>query len=419
MKLSKNSKLLMSFFIKNNCINHISQTKNTYEITTSLYKEIIDSYNHLLNLKKNKKDNFYNIKIKKITNVSQISRPKNFNSNNFPEEIRNQIDHLSLSEISYTFSLFDRNITLHFIVEELEVEHKIDVYNKYVDAIIMWFYILNEYGSKKCSSLFTVFLYFTSLEKKLPESNIDILDQIHVNTAFTTTCPKDSEIVIFRKEEWFKVLIHESFHNFALDFSDMDTSECKRDILSIFPVNSEVNLFESYTEFWAEIMNALFCSFLSLKNKSDIEEFHSNFEFFINFERTYSFFQLVKTLDFMGLNYKNIYSKTNQSEILRKTLYKEKSNVLAYYVLKTILINNYQGFLSWCKINNFSLLQFKKTTSNLKEFCNFIRNNYKTKIMLDNVKSSEMCLQKVKNEKKNKHQKFLLTNMRMSICEMG
>ena len=48
----------------------------------------------------------------------------------------------------------------------------------------MWFYILNEYGSKTCSSIFTVFLYFTSLEKKLPKSNIDILDQIHVNTAF-------------------------------------------------------------------------------------------------------------------------------------------------------------------------------------------------------------------------------------------
>ena len=419
MKLSKNSKLLMSFFIKNNCINHVSQTKTTDVITTDLYKEIIDSYNYLLNLKKNKRNNFYNIKIKKITNVSQISRPKNFNSNSFPEEIRNQIDHLSLSEISYTFSLFDRKIILHFIVEELEVEHKIEIYNKYVDAIIMWFYILNEYGSKKCSSTFTIFFYFTSLEKKLPDSNIDILDQIHVNTAFTTTCPKDSEIVIFRKEEWFKVLIHESFHNFALDFSDMNTSECTRDILSIFPVNSEVNLFESYTEFWAEIMNALFCSFFSLKNKTNAEEFHSNFEFFINFERTYSFFQLVKTLDFMGLNYKNIYSNTNQSEILRKTLYKEKSNVLAYYIIKTILINNYQGFLAWCKTNNFSLLQFKKTTSNLKEFCNFIRNNYKTKLMLDNVKSSEMCLQKVKNEKKNKHQKFLLTNMRMSICEMG
>lgn len=419
MKLSKNSKLLMSFFIKNNCVEHISQSKHIDEILTDLYKEIIESYNYLIDLKRVKKENFYNISIKKITNVSQISRPKNFNSNNFPEDIRKHIDHLTLSEISYTFSLFDRKIILHFVVEEANVEHKLDVYNRYVDAIILWFYILNEYGSKKCSSTFTIFLYFTSLEKKLPNSNIDILDQIHVNTAFTSTCPKDSEIVIFRKEEWFKVLIHESFHNFALDFSDMNTYDCTKDILSMFPVSSEVNLYESYTEFWAEIMNALFCSFFNLKNKSDSEEFLSNFEFFINFERTYSFFQLVKTLDFMGLSYKNMYSKTNQSKMLRDTLYKEKSNVLSYYIIKAILINNYQGFLTWCKHNNFSLLQFKKTSTNQKEFCNFIRKNYKTKVMLENVKSSEMCLQKVKSIKKNKNNNYLLTNMRMSICELG
>ena len=44
----------------------------------------------------------------------------------------------------------------------------------------------------------------------------------------------------------------------------------------------------------------------------------------------------------------------------------------SYYVIKTILINNYQGLLSWCKTNNFSLLQFKKTLANQMEFCNFI-----------------------------------------------
>jgi len=419
MKLTKNSKLLMNFFIKNNCIEHISQTKNTDEIIRELYDEIINANKYLIDLKRIKKDNFYNISIKKITNITQIPRPQNFNSNAFPQDIRNHIDHLSLSEISYTFSLFDRKITICFVVEETNVEHKLDIYNRYVDSIIMWFYVLNEYGSKKCSPTFTIFLYFTSLEKKLPNSNIDILDQIHVNTAFTTTCPKDSEIVIFRKEEWFKVLIHESFHNFALDFSDMNTYECNKDILSIFPVSSEVNLYESYTEFWAEIMNALFCSFFNLKTKTNFEDFLSNFEFFINFERTYSFFQLVKTLDFMGLNYKNMYSETNQSKILRNTLYKEKTNVLSYYVIKTILINNYQGFLSWCKTNNFSLLQFKKTTTNQKEYCNFISKNYKTKMMLDNVKSSEICLQKVKSIKKNKNKNYLLTNMRMSICELG
>jgi hypothetical protein len=39
--------------------------------------------------------------------------------------------------------------------------------------------------------------------------------------------------------------------------------------------------------------------------------------------------------------------------------------------------------------------------------------------MLDNVKSSELCLQKVKNIKKYKNKNNLLTNMRMSICELG
>ena len=126
--------------MKNNCVEHISQTKYIDEILTELYQEIIESHNYLIDLKRVKKDNFYNINIKKITNISQISRPKSFNANSFPEEIRNHIDELSLSEISYTFSLFDRKITLHFIVEELEVEHKIDIYNRYTDNIIMWFY---------------------------------------------------------------------------------------------------------------------------------------------------------------------------------------------------------------------------------------------------------------------------------------
>ena len=39
--------------------------------------------------------------------------------------------------------------------------------------------------------------------------------------------------------------------------------------------------------------------------------------------------------------------------------------------------------------------------------------------MLENVKSSEECLQKIKSIKKNKNKNYLLTNMRMSICELG
>ena len=129
---------------------------------------------------------------------------------------------------------------------------------------------------------------------------------------------------------------------------------------------------------------------------------------------------MVKTLNFMGLNYKDLYSKTEKSRMLRENLYKEKTNVLAYYVIKTIMINNYQGFLSWCKNNNFSLLQFKKTLANQKEFCSFIEKNYKTSSMLEGVKLTDEFLNTIEKKKKNtEHLNYILTNLRMSICELG
>ena len=421
MKLSKNSKQLMLFFTKNKHINSIKQTKRTQNIIIELYQEIKTSYEYLNSLKK--KGNYYNLSVKKIVSASQILRPKNFNANSFPELVRKHIDELTMSEITYHFSLFGRNIKIHFMVEEDEIELKIETFNNYVDAIVMWLYILNQYASKSCANSLTIFLYFTSLEKKLPNSNIIILDEIHVNTAFTTTCPSDSEIVVFRKEEWFKVFIHETFHNFALDFSDMNNSDVHECVLNIFKVHSDVNLYESYTEFWAEIMNALFCSFFSLKDKSNIDEFIYYSDFFINFERTYSLFQLVKTLNFMGLTYQDLFSNSHSSTILRNNLFKEKTNVLSYYVIKTILMNNYQGFLYWCKKNNFSLLQFNKTIANQKDFCKFIENNYKTSSILNGIHETHHFLNQIikQNKKSTRKQnvQFILSNLRMSICELG
>ena len=417
MKLSNNSKKLMQFFIKNKYINHVKQTKQTDSIITEIYQSIIESHKYILNL--NKTEKLYKVSIKKIVSSSQISKPKNFNSNSFPNIVRNHIDELTMTEITYIFSLNERNIKIHFIVEDNNIQHQMETYNKYVDAMIIWLHILNQHASKNCVNTLVVYLYFTSLEKKIPNSNDLTLDEINVNTAFTSTCPKDSEIVVFRKEEWFKVFIHETFHNFALDFSDMNNVHTNNCILNIFKVNSNVNLYESYTEFWAEIINASFCSFFSLKNKNDIDEFLSNFEILINFERTFSFFQLVKTLNFMGLTYKDLYLNTQNSHILRENLYKEKTNVLAYYVIKTILMNNYQGFLKWCKTNNTSLLQFKKTIINQRELCKFIENNYKTTTMLNGVIKTQSFLNNINNKNNKQNLSYILSNLRMSICELG
>jgi hypothetical protein len=411
MNLSKQSRELMLFFTNNKHINYVNQTNKTKKILTELYKEILEAYNYI------SKRNIYKYSTKKIQSARQIIKPQNFNSKSFPEIVRNHIDENMTAEICYTFSLYERQIKVYFIVENDDIEINMKLYNKYVQALAIWLYILNIYSSKECAKKITIYLYLTSLEKILPNSNIHILDEINVNTAFTTTCPVDSEIVVFRKEEWFKVFIHETFHNFGLDFSMMNTDSVNQCILNIFRVNSQVNSYEAYTEFWAEIINALFCSFYALKNKSDISEFLSNSEFYINFERTYSFFQLTKTLDFMGLSYQDLYSNSKHSVILRENLYKENTNVLSYYVIKSILLNNYQEFLIWCNTNNLSLLDFKKTTGNLREFCSFIEKNYKKQSLLNNINDSHIFLSKIKKKKGN--YKYILSNLRMSICELG
>ena len=401
----------MLFFSKNKHLNYVKQSNKTNIILKQLYSEIIEAYNY------SKKQLKYKYTIKKILSATQITKPQNFNSKSFPEMVRNHIDESMMTELCYTFSLYDRNIKVYFIVENDNVEFQMNVYNRYIEAVSMWLYILNMNASKECAKTLTIYFYFTSLEKNLPNSNIHILDEINVNTAFTTTCPSDSEIVVFRKEEWFKVFIHETFHNFGLDFSMMNNDNINECIMNIYKVESNINAYEAYTEFWAEIMNVLFCSFYATVNKNDINEFLSNSEFYINFERIYSLFQLVKTLDFMGLQYKDLYLNTKQAEILRENLYKENTNVLSYYIIKTVLINNYQGFLSWCNTNNLSLLDFKKTVGNQKQFCKFIEKNYKIQSLLDGINNSNIFLSKLKKKKGNN--KFILTNMRMSICELG
>jgi hypothetical protein len=399
-------------------------TKKTMQILRYLYREIKRADAFIQNKKKEEGPSFYKLKVTKLSTAHEIPKPRQFNADSFPSEVREHIDKTMTYDLQYSFSLYDREIIIHFLVEEKHPELMLSLYNNYVDKILVWLFIATEFSSKICSKKLAIFIYMTSLQKHLPESNINILDRMNVNTAFTYTCLPTSEIVVFRHEEWLKVLMHESFHNLGLDFSGMNIDMCVNRMLSIFNVESDVLLYEAYTEFWAETINSMFCSFYLSSNKDNEEEFIKNFDFFINLERTYGFFQLVKTLNFMGLQYSDLYSKGQKAEMLRKTMYKEKSNVLCYYIIRAILLNNYQGTLSWCDQNNTSLLNFKKTNANLDNFCKFIERNYKSASMLEGVECMEHILGKIKNTKTNtkkysKNIDLLLNNMRMSIGELG
>ena len=155
-----------------------------------------------------------------------------------------------------------------------------------------------------------------------------------------------------------------------------------------------------------------------MKNKNNVEEFLTNSEMFIKLECIFSFFQVVKVLNFMGLSYDDLYKKNKLSQNLRDTLYKENTNVLSYYIITLILMNSYQDLLSWCNDNNTSLFNFKKTSKNLNEFCGFIEKKYKIKSILNGLTCTKNILHNI-NKNKNKTTLYLLKNMRMTVCELG
>jgi len=420
LELLQHSKQFMSFFKNNNHLNKGKHTSSTKRLFKELYLHMLNGYKYLQKVKKI--HDFFKSTFKEIKTVQDIRVSEKFGLDSIPKEVVEHLKQFSKYEITFTFSLFKRNITVYFIIERKDWNNgeRENKYLQYVHLIFIWIYMLEQYASQKCSKTLKLYFYMTGLCKELPKTQMDIINQINVNTGFTTTCPEDSEIVIYRKEEWFKVLIHESFHNFGLDFSDMNNDIVHQCILRLFHVKSEVNLFETYTEFWAEIINALFCSFISLKKneKTNFHKFLSLSEYYINFERTFSFFQLVKILHFMGLHYSDLFLNMQ----LSKTKYREKTNVLAYYILKTILLHNYQLFLLWCKNENTSLLQFNKSAEAecQKKMCQFIYENYNQSHFLKNISSAEQFFSHLKqNYKQSREKDYVMNNLQMTICQLG
>ena len=79
-----------------------------------------------------------------------------------------------------------------------------------------------------------------------------------------------SVINIFRKEEWFKTLIHECVC-FNLDFKSSKINFTTL-FSDLFYINSSYIVNESFTEFWARILNAIsHLFFIGCKTKKSLK----------------------------------------------------------------------------------------------------------------------------------------------------
>jgi hypothetical protein len=333
------------------------------------------------------------------------------------DEVKRHIKSMqaNLLGFSYSFMIHSRKVNVFLVSEKLEEFS----FENAIKKIYTWLYVAMPFSKSECSQELDIYFYLTDLEKKVPKHNA-IIDRINANTGFTFTCKPINEINIYRVEEWFKVFVHESFHNLGLDFSHHECSRIDKKIAGIFPVSLDVRIYETYCEMWAEIINVMF---VVMRTSTSVSHSTSNLlkklEKFMDYERTFSLFQCAKILKHFGITYKQLYEQTDSSHMARKMRYKEKTPVLSYYIIKSFLMYKLNHFLEWCVSHNGLSVRFNDDDINktLDDYFLLVQENYTDKKYIACIES--LCDWFTKQEKTRRKEDTEFSTLRMSLFELA
>jgi len=219
-------------------------------------------------------------------------------------------------------------------------------------------------------------ILLTSAKKFYPPNRI--FGPSHVNTGYSST-----KIVVYRKEEWFKVLIHECFHFLNFEAALFKPS-LRKEILALYKVNSDVNLYESYCELWARTLN---CCMISVCKKRSLTNL-------LYHEKRYAVRHMVNVLAHMGFTYEQLFTPCD---------YQEETNVLAYVVITAVLL--YHDFIpTQLSLMPFTLqdtepyvhfipthlsLMPSFTLQDAEPYVHFIQQHYRSQPFLDFVRRTQ------------------------------
>ena len=272
------------------------------------------------------------------------------NGKYFPKHIENYI--LNTTFIRYSFIIYKNNYKFYINIYSIK-KIKIKKYIKYIQSVIE---LCNHY--KRLNKNCYIDIYLTHFEKYLDQ---EIIDSKHINSALTIFYynEKTPRLFIYRKEEWFKVFIHECFHLFSLDFRMNEETSLL--FSNLFYMNSDYLLFESYVEFWARIIHMCICIFYKYKTWKMFQKY---FNKHLQLEKIYCVLCCKKILSHYDYSIDNL--KTHKKQ------WNENTNAFCYYVITSILLFKFENTIEFFKKYNHNLLNFNET--NCKYFIEYIQN---------------------------------------------
>lgn len=333
---------------------------------TKFYKEFFRKFQYVS----------VNIDINQIEKVAFKQNRSSDMTNYIDRRMRNDV----MNQMKQTF-LYNTEIRrpIHIQISvDNESENENDI-AKYLTMIVFWLSVVVQYTDDNvCNKPLSIIIFMSSLKKSLP--SVTCLEECEiqkpmVNTGYSVKC---DHIVIYRREEWFKVFVHETFHNYTLDFFENTSNDVVPQLREYFGIQRklEVRLFEAYTESWARIMNALLLAYDN--EKKSLDKFMKLADRNIQLERLNSYYQTCKILNYMNLSLDKL------------EYYNEETSNLSYYFFVSMLYSDYQEYIQWSYGNNASgrILQFDNDNSEEKQdkFKDLIIKKFESDTFKKNIK---------------------------------
>ncbi len=206
-----------------------------------------------------------------------------------------------------------------------------------------------------------IYYYPSSFKKEFPKSISSSLSPREVNSGVTFIENashhhlNNGKIILFRKEEVYKVCIHELIHSFHMDYPlIIHSKRVHNNLCSNYPIL----LNEAYTEALATMINLYLVYLMKEKlfDKSGIININDNYIINVNKlrimfknELSYELGLSKEILKHNGLKYNELNKLVKEDVCLKE--FSQSTNVFSYYVLKPLLLNDIDYYDNFMKNN--------------------------------------------------------------------
>ena len=251
---------------------------------------------------------------------------------------KNTINYITKNLHYKTKYIYKNNIIYHMSIKP--IERKIPDIIQHMFTIIC----IMKKLCKRESFQQIVFYYECNLPKIFPLIKGQLISTENINSAVTMVSEwKNGNIILYRKEEILKVLIHELIHSNLADWNLIISRHPKKYIfIKLFCTNYTIQINEAYTESMATM---LYIFYKNIINKGRVHELDIAFER----ELRYSSYICSQIFNHYKLNsIRDIMKKGDTGKC--KTVFLQDSNLFSYYILKNILLRHHIEFGNCLKI---------------------------------------------------------------------